>query len=992
MNNITVTIGGLANPLNSTDSPNYGIALTAVEGSVQKTDVETKAPVIPATFSKSALIENRIGANRVSLTLQSTGSGNARCVVVGANSTDPDPSDIIDAHGYGNTLSISNTSLEYISANVATVFTIPNLETLTAYKVFCTQSFTKSSDYPTFSAGLNFTTAASNSVVLATAKIASTTTTITLRTVFATAGIARCVLVVDGSTAPANESVVLQGGAGLDVVGTPPDSVVAESGAYFDVVYKVGVLSVATEYDVYCAQANSGVSNATGSSVVVTPGIFSNDSIAFSEPSQGMETVVTYAFTYDYAIAVAEKIGLTLPGFSTSSSVTASPCGGTNWTASTSSLGGNFVVSLTAAQADLPANTPCSIQLTNVITPSNTGTPSITQSANATAGKVGTDAVTTVPSIIAQGSISQDAITFNDTMPGATAVIMTYNFTYSVAITANDQIELGFPATWNTSDPVVESSACNTSTGWTVTRVAYTLVLVSHGTLSSGTECTIHIGGWTSLPPTQENHPEFVHRFTAAAGSMKSRAVSETQAITAIRSLTFKDQNDGSLNLAFVPGKLNGQEFVVPSATSSLRVMAVFDGALTVQARTSGNSFVPLNSSELKINPANLELGTTNQNNNEFILEVTGGHADETYKIQFVRSVVQSISVRQNSDEIPFDAFVSGQTSGQTLLVPSSFAKIQVRVVNTGSAQFQINLDTSVSYTSGSYTGDYDLEYGSNSFNITATATKNEGQYTITVVRAAVTNLRLLDSVNNSLAQTVDFKSGELQGTPAVSVPYYVTSLQLNASFELGSVEGTTNDNLYVSLISGSFVADSTNFALDFGSGNNIKLKSSVDGEYKVPVNRGVLKSTSVTPDSLAPGTTNNVAVNFTSTNAIPTDGKIIVGFPTGFDLPENVTATSQTIDGGFTVSKAGQIVTVERTGSGIETAPGTISLVFEQVKNPATAGGTGPFAINTTTQDNAVIGTDPDVIEVTIGGSSSSPSPSGSNSTSSSSSPSPSG
>jgi hypothetical protein len=334
-------------------------------------------------------------------------------------------------------------------------------------------------------------------------------------------------------------------------------------------------------------------------------------------------------------------------------------------------------------------------------------------------------------------------------------------------------------------------------------------------------------------------------------------------------------------------------------------------------------------------------------------------------------------------------------------LVPSSFAVIQVRVDTISPVQFKINGGNG-NFDSGKYADSTDttvtLSYGSNSLTLTTTATKDEGQYTITVVRAAVTNLRLLDSVNNSLAQTVDFKSGELEGTPAVSVPYYVTSLQLNASFVQGTVEGTTNDNSYVSLTSGSFVADSTNFALGFGSGNNIKLKSSVDGEYKIPVNRGVLKSTSVTPDSLAPGTTNNVAVNFTSTNAIPSDGKIIVGFPPGFALPENVTATSQTIDGNFTVSKAGQIVTVERTGSGTETPPGTISLVLELVTNPGTARVTGPFAINTTRQDNAVIGTDPGVIEVTIGGSSSSPSPSGSNSTSPSpsaspsSSPSPSG
>jgi hypothetical protein len=158
--------------VNSTSPPKYAIAVTATEGSIPKTDVVTKAPVVAATFWTRALIEHRIGANRVSLTLESTGSGDARCVVVAVNATDPDPSDIINAHGYGNTPSISNSSLQSISANVAAEFTVPNLQASTKYKVFCTQSFTKLADYPKFSAGgLNFTTAAPNSIVLQTARL-----------------------------------------------------------------------------------------------------------------------------------------------------------------------------------------------------------------------------------------------------------------------------------------------------------------------------------------------------------------------------------------------------------------------------------------------------------------------------------------------------------------------------------------------------------------------------------------------------------------------------------------------------------------------------------------------------------------------------------------------------------------------------------------------------------------------------------------------------
>ena len=90
---------------------------TAVSGSLGIEDI-TGPNIDKATFTTYNVIADRIGANQVSVRLVSTGSGNVRCVVIPLDANkNPDASDIIDGKAYGNTDSISNSSLISFTAN-----------------------------------------------------------------------------------------------------------------------------------------------------------------------------------------------------------------------------------------------------------------------------------------------------------------------------------------------------------------------------------------------------------------------------------------------------------------------------------------------------------------------------------------------------------------------------------------------------------------------------------------------------------------------------------------------------------------------------------------------------------------------------------------------------------------------------------------------------------------------------------------------------------
>ncbi|MDO8688199.1 MAG: LamG domain-containing protein, partial [Dehalococcoidales bacterium] len=118
------------------------------------------------------------------------------------------------------------------------------------------------------------------------------------------------------------------------------------------------------------------------------------------------------------------------------------------------------------------------------------------------------------------------------------------------------------------------------------------------------------------------------------------------------------------------------------------------------------------------------------------------------------------------------------------------------------------------------------------------------------------------------------------------------------------------------------------------------------------------ISAANIEPASLVVGATGNVTVSFTTVNAIPADGKIVVTFPAGFTLSSGASTAASSasgIDGTLTASVSGQVVTVTRSG-GSSSAAGAKSFVLSNIKNPASTGSTGTYGLKTTTSADLTI------------------------------------
>lgn len=94
----------------------------------------------------------------------------------------------------------------------------------------------------------------------------------------------------------------------------------------------------------------------------------------------------------------------------------------------------------------------------------------------------------------------------------------------------------------------------------------------------------------------------------------------------------------------------------------------------------------------------------------------------------------------------------------------------------------------------------------------------------------------------------------------------------------------------------------------------------------------------SITAITLAPspngtGQTSAHLIHFTTASTLPNDGKLVFTYPAGFNVAA-ATATSASIDGGFTVSVLGQVVTVTRDATGTATPAGPLDVTLHGIVN----------------------------------------------------------
>jgi len=121
----------------------------------------------------------------------------------------------------------------------------------------------------------------------------------------------------------------------------------------------------------------------------------------------------------------------------------------------------------------------------------------------------------------------------------------------------------------------------------------------------------------------------------------------------------------------------------------------------------------------------------------------------------------------------------------------------------------------------------------------------------------------------------------------------------------------------------------------------------------------GTLSSAKITTASVVAGATSNTTINFTTVNAVPTNGTIEVDFPSGYDLSGTLAYVSNTgvTGSNITLSVTNGNTLVIALGSGTSISANTaVSIVVSGIKNPNLLGSTGTFTIRTKTAAGVII------------------------------------
>jgi hypothetical protein len=106
------------------------------------------------------------------------------------------------------------------------------------------------------------------------------------------------------------------------------------------------------------------------------------------------------------------------------------------------------------------------------------------------------------------------------------------------------------------------------------------------------------------------------------------------------------------------------------------------------------------------------------------------------------------------------------------------------------------------------------------------------------------------------------------------------------------------------------------------------------------------LVGASATPASLVAGSSGTLTVAFTTTNVIPTAGRIAIDLPTGFGTT-GAAVTAENLTGSLAVTGAGtQNLVLTRSSGGNDS--GSFSITLSNITLPATAGTTGTIVVTT--------------------------------------------
>lgn len=114
------------------------------------------------------------------------------------------------------------------------------------------------------------------------------------------------------------------------------------------------------------------------------------------------------------------------------------------------------------------------------------------------------------------------------------------------------------------------------------------------------------------------------------------------------------------------------------------------------------------------------------------------------------------------------------------------------------------------------------------------------------------------------------------------------------------------------------------------------------------------IASTNVEPATTLTSSTNVVTVSFTTSKAIPADGKVDVIFPAGFNVTSASGGTCSTMDGNFSTSVSSQTVTITRSG-GSSQAAAAETCTINNIVNTASTGSGGTYTIQVKDASNNI-------------------------------------
>jgi len=152
--------------------------------------------------------------------------------------------------------------------------------------------------------------------------------------------------------------------------------------------------------------------------------------------------------------------------------------------------------------------------------------------------------------------------------------------------------------------------------------------------------------------------------------------------------------------------------------------------------------------------------------------------------------------------------------------------------------------------------------------------------------------------------------------------------------------------------VTGEYVAEATtlaDFEVEYQGGSTADV--AVDMSVAVPaVTIGAISFATITPADMTSSQYNPHTIAFT-TPYIPSEGKIVITYPSGWDVASVNGLTAHTLSGlsgTWIASVSGQVITLTQSAGGTATSAGAKSLKLESIKAPVSAGSGGNATITT--------------------------------------------